>query len=140
MGGRPGLLVVVPDPVLEGRLAALAGDGYRVARVDSTAGALRHLDQGGIDVVVLDVGIEGFAGIKLAARLREERPGLRLLLLGSTRSTEEATATLLRRVADHYMDRPLDEDEVARLLRGWAARGAGGEARPATRQGPGTDQ
>ena len=54
--------------------------GCEVTAVDSAEQALRHLGKGGADLVLSDVVMPGMSGVELARRMREDYPGVPVLL------------------------------------------------------------
>jgi two-component system, cell cycle sensor histidine kinase and response regulator CckA len=78
-----GTLLLVEDEAAVRRLArrVLEGVGYRVLEASSGAEAMRLVEQweGPLDLVVTDVIMPGMSGQELSARLRVERPWLRIL-------------------------------------------------------------
>ncbi len=55
--------------------------GYAVMTASSGAEALQLMEQAAVDAVVLDYRMPGMDGGELAARLRQMRPGLPLIML-----------------------------------------------------------
>ncbi|MHB8511930.1 MAG: response regulator [Actinomycetota bacterium] len=75
------------------------------------------------DLVILDVGLPGRSGLELAASLKAESPGLRVLFL----TMHEDEATIAQAVligADGYVLKSATTDELLHALRAIAAGGS----------------
>src|SRR3954471_3673674 len=82
------LLVVEDDAAIsEPLVRALAREGHEVDHASSGAAALERLEAGGVDLVVLDLGLPDFDGVEVCRRAREGRPRLAILVL-TARSSE----------------------------------------------------
>ncbi len=92
-GTRP-ILVVDDDETIRAFVAtALRAGGLEVHIADSGRSAIQIVfgESAGIALLLTDVDMPGMSGIELAARLRAERPGLRVLLMtGRPEMVEEA--------------------------------------------------
>jgi DNA-binding NtrC family response regulator len=83
-GCRPIVLLVEDEPTLSQVLARImTEEGFDVTVCDNglTALALVECGERRIDVVVSDVGLPGLRGDKLAAKLRQVRPALPVVLM-----------------------------------------------------------
>jgi DNA-binding NtrC family response regulator len=83
-GCRPIVLLVEDEPTLSQVLARImTEEGFDVTVCDNglTALALVECSERRIDVVVSDVGLPGLRGDKLAAKLRQVRPALPVVLM-----------------------------------------------------------
>ena len=92
-GSRP-ILVVDDEETVRGFVAgALRAGGFEVHVAESGRSAIKIVfgESAGISLLLTDVDMPGMSGIELAARLRAERPGLRVLLMtGRPEMVEEA--------------------------------------------------
>src|SRR5579884_4039882 len=78
------LLVVDDEPfVANVLLSSLTRAGYRVTVAHSGPEALRRLreDPGAYDIVLTDHGMPGMTGLQLVEQIKQEQPGLPVLLL-----------------------------------------------------------
>ena len=82
------LLVVEDDDAISAPLVrALAREGHEVDHVATGEAALDRLEDGGIDLVVLDLGLPDADGVDVCRRLRAQDPRLAVLIL-TARSSE----------------------------------------------------
>lgn len=109
---RPRIVVVDDDPDLRALLAEyLPEAGYQVTTSGDGAGLRRLMEQGGGDLVVLDLGLPGEDGLSLARWLREHHDLGIVMLTGAD--------TMLDRVlglevgADDYVGKPFEPRELA---------------------------
>jgi PAS domain S-box-containing protein len=82
--GTERVLVVDDEPNIAQVIAHILGDvGYRVLTAASGAEALARFDQvqGQVDVLLADIGMPDLTGPELYQRLRERRPGLKVLFM-----------------------------------------------------------
>jgi two-component system KDP operon response regulator KdpE len=128
---RAHLLLVEDDEVTRKAVAAnLADHGYVVHEADDGASALRALDAGRPDLIVLDLGLPDIDGIAIIRRVRREAATPILVL--SARGQEADKIEALETGADDYVTKPFGIGEVrariAALLRrsGGAAVGSMG--------------
>ena len=66
---------------------ALQREGYEVSVADDGLVALEHVRAGGVDLLVLDLGLPGMDGLEVCRRIRLEVPDLPVLML--TARTDE---------------------------------------------------
>jgi len=129
-----GVLLVEDERELRATLqAALQVEGYRVIASASLADAravLAHaLQQGGLDIVLLDLGLPDGDGASLLAELRRTR-GTPVIVI-SARPGEAQQVQLLDAGADDYLVKPFSLAELLARMR-VALRHRGSAVRPAT--------
>jgi DNA-binding response OmpR family regulator len=83
---------------------------------------------GGIDLVVLDVGLPDISGIEVARRIRAKDADLAILML-TARDTIGDRVAGLDAGADDYLVKPFAYDELAARIRALARRAEGGPRR-----------
>jgi CheY-like chemotaxis protein len=67
------VLVVDDDPDIQEYLSVLLEDhAYQVARAGEVAAALRTLEEGGVDLLIVDVLLQGRSGLDLLITLRKD--------------------------------------------------------------------
>ncbi|HSA92906.1 MAG TPA: PAS domain S-box protein [Terriglobales bacterium] len=92
--------------------------GYRVLEAQDAADALRvaEAEPGPIHAVVTDMVMPGMNGRELAERLRQARPGLRVLFM-SGYSERSISAQGLLHSGAAYLEKPFSGDALGRKLR-----------------------
>jgi two-component system response regulator QseB len=103
---------------------ALADQGMDVVWTRQLEDAARHLEAGGCDLVLLDLGLPDGDGISLLSRLRRERRDLPVLIL----SARDALSDRLRGLdsgADDYLVKPFELAELLSRVRALARRSYG---------------
>jgi DNA-binding NtrC family response regulator len=78
--------------------------------------ALRLIEEGDFDVVVLDVRMPGLGGLEVIRRIREAHPGLAVVFVtghGSERNAEEG----MKMGAFDYLPKPIDIDLLVETVR-----------------------
>jgi CheY-like chemotaxis protein len=119
-GGRETILVVEDDEGVR-RLTKrlLERHGYTVIEAASGVQALRSWRerQGTIDLLLTDLVMpEGVSGRELAARLREERPGLKVLFT-SGYSPDIAGQALVLEVGQSFLGKPFEAHALLDMVR-----------------------
>jgi two-component system OmpR family response regulator len=116
--GNPVRVLVVDDePVLAELVSmALRYEGWDIATAGDGATAIALARENAPDVVVLDVMLPDMSGLEVLAKLREQIPGLPLLLLTAKDSVEDRIAGLTAG-GDDYVTKPFSLEEVVLRLR-----------------------
>ena len=124
-GGTPPVLVVDDNRDSADSLAQLVGLwGYRPVVAYDGASALALYREHRPGVVVLDIGMPGVDGCEVAARIRQDFPGDRAVLIAVSGYAREEDRKRFREAGvDRHLTKPADPDELRRLLEG-AACGA----------------
>ncbi|GAA3099571.1 hypothetical protein GCM10020254_51280 [Streptomyces goshikiensis] len=102
---------------------ALRREGYEVEVREDGPTALDAGLQGGVDLVVLDLGLPGMDGLEVARRLRAEGHGFPILVL-TARADEVDTVVGLDAGADDYVTKPFRLAELLARVRALLRRGA----------------
>jgi DNA-binding response OmpR family regulator len=108
----------ISDPLAR----ALRREGYAV---EVTPDGLRTLDRalaGGIDVIVLDIGLPELDGLEVCRRVRAEGHGVPVLIL-TARADEVDTVVGLDAGADDYVTKPFRLAELLARVRALLRRG-----------------
>ncbi|KFU79620.1 DNA-binding response regulator, OmpR family, contains REC and winged-helix (wHTH) domain [Amycolatopsis lurida] len=128
----PKLLVVEDDDAIGGVLeSTLRLHGYEVSWQRDGRTALAAAADGGIDFVLLDLGLPDLDGVEVCRRLRAELPGAVLVIL-TARQEEMDVVVGLEAGADDYLTKPIRLGELLARVRAHLRRGtAPPESRPA---------
>ena len=119
------LLLVEDDERLAWLTARLLIEDRHVVEVASRArDALDIAEAGGLDAVILDIGLPDLSGLDVARRLRSD--GLRMpILMLTARDGVHDRVTGLDAGADDYLIKPFAYEELAARLRALARRADG---------------
>ncbi len=113
-GGGLVLLVEDEDPVRIFAARALRNKGYKVLEARTGEGALDILEEqaDAVDLLVTDMVMPGMDGATLARLVRQERPGLPVVLI-SGYSEEAARGELTESVDFHFLPKPFSLTQLA---------------------------
>ncbi|AYE99237.1 DNA-binding response regulator [Mycobacterium paragordonae] len=116
--GQPVTVLVVDDePVLAEMVSmALRYEGWNIATAGDGLSAIAAARADRPDVVVLDVMLPDMSGLDVLHRLRQENPGLPVLLLTAKDAVEDRIAGLTAG-GDDYVTKPFSIEEVVLRLR-----------------------
>ena len=122
--GGGNILVTDDDPVLR-RLLGRTLDtlGFEVAVSANGEQALRQVEPGRFDAILLDVNMPGIGGIETCRRIREKDPYLQILML-TVRDQDADKIQALDAGADDYITKPFSMGELAARLRSAVRRSA----------------
>jgi DNA-binding NtrC family response regulator len=110
-------IVVVDDeqPVLDLLGKVLEGEGYPVETFASAQDALNRIAEGGVSLLITDVGMPSTSGIELARRALEEDPDLAILVLTGAADAESAVESFRLGVED-YLTKPIAPDNLVEAV------------------------
>src|ERR1044071_3442618 len=111
---------------------ALRREGYEVEVREDGPTALDAGMQGGVDLVVLDLGLPGMDGLEVARRLRADGHTVPILIL-TARADEVDTIVGLDEGADDYVTKPFRLAELLARVRALLRRGTVEAPPPAVR-------
>ena len=106
------ILVVDDDRSIRRTLEKFLGDlGYTVSTAEDGPSGLSAITAGGVDLVLLDLGLPGLDGLEVLARLQgmEARPPV---LVITARDDMRSTVTAIQRGAWDYLVKPLDIERL----------------------------
>jgi DNA-binding response OmpR family regulator len=109
---------------------ALRREGYDVEVREDGPAALDCGLQGGVDLLVLDLGLPGMDGLEVCRRLRSEGQAFPVLVL-TARADEVDTVVGLDAGADDYVTKPFRLAELLARVRALLRRGTAADAQPA---------
>ena len=95
---------------------ALQREGYHVDVAGDGTTALEHVREGGVDLLVLDLGLPGMDGLEVCRRLRLDFPDLPVLML-TARTDEVDFVVGLDAGADDYVGKPFRLAELLARVR-----------------------
>src|SRR5260221_3069077 len=114
---KPRILIVDDDPgTLASLSRAFALEGYEAATAPSAARALERLRGGPVAAILSDVVMPGMDGLELLARLREQAPGVPVILM-SGQATVEIAVQATKLGALDFVEKPVGLDRLLLTLR-----------------------
>jgi len=129
------VLVVDDEPAIQRLLGAiLARGGHRAIEAPTANAALAALAKGGIDAVLLDLGLPDRDGIELVGSIRAGSRVPVIVLTARSETSEKIAALDLG--ADDYVTKPFDPDELLARLRSALRRADPGGAAEVLSHGP----
>lgn len=115
------ILLVEDDPIVSSLVSALLQrEGYRTEAVQDAVAALERVQAGGVDLVLLDIGLPGMNGFELCRRLRahEGEIHLPILMLTGFVSDDDRHAGFAAG-ADDYLTKPVKQQDLLDRIRVW---------------------
>jgi DNA-binding response OmpR family regulator len=118
------VLLAEDDPAISEPLArALRREGYDVGVAADGPGTLEAARAGGIDLIVLDIGLPRLDGLEVCRRIRSLGQSVPVLIL-TARADEVDTVIGLDAGADDYVTKPFRLAELLARVRALLRRGA----------------
>lgn len=116
---RPLILLADDDITIRSLVRlSLEGQGYDMIEAEDGEEALEQILVEAPDLVVLDVMMPGLTGWEITKYIRQREGYEQTLILMLTAVGEDVNAmTAPLYGADHYLDKPFDTDEIARVVR-----------------------
>lgn len=110
------LLVVDDELVVRDSLSKwFKQDGYRVDCAEDASHAIKKMNEGPWDVILLDIKMPGMSGLELQKRLREIDPAITTIMITAFASVESAIQALKEGAFD-YVTKPVDPDHLSHLV------------------------
>jgi DNA-binding NtrC family response regulator len=109
---RSRVLVVDDEPSIRKVLQAhLARDGYAVEAASDGGDAINRLEKEPFDLVITDLKMPGVGGLELLAYVRQNHPGLPLIVI-TAHGTVDSAVEALKLGAYDYITKPFDLTEL----------------------------
>ena len=123
---KPRILIVEDEPAISDNIQfALESEGLETVRVTTGLAATPILDQGPVDLIVLDIGLPDINGFDLLKAIRRTRSTPVILLTARTAEIDRVLG--LEIGADDYVAKPFSPRELAARVKAVLRR-----SRPAT--------
>lgn len=114
---EPCVLVVDDEPAIRRLLrTSLPSQGWKVSEAANGIEALEMVRKGGVDVVLLDLGLPDIDGAEVIRRLRDGGSAVPIVVL-SARDDERGKVAALDLGADDYVTKPFGMAELVARLR-----------------------
>jgi DNA-binding response OmpR family regulator len=111
------ILIVEDEPRIARFLeSGLEAEGFGVEAVSDGEQGLSRLRQGDVDFVILDLQLPGLDGLDVLGRIKQEHPGVAVLILSARRDIATRLAGLRGGACD-YMIKPFSFDELVERIR-----------------------
>jgi DNA-binding NtrC family response regulator len=91
-------------------------EGYAIEVAESGAAALRRLQQESFDVALVDLKMPGMDGVTLQHRMQEVTPDTAVIIVTAF-GTIQSAVDVLKHGAFDYLTKPVDPDELSRMVR-----------------------
>jgi DNA-binding NtrC family response regulator len=109
------LLVVDDEPNMAWLFEQSFGQEFRVGKAHSGAEALARLDQGPVDLVLLDLMMPGMDGLSALREMKRRHPDLPVVMMTAYATVKTAVEAIKAGAAD-YVIKPFDLEEVRRVM------------------------
>ena len=112
-------ILVVDDEeiVVRSCLRILGDDGdYEAEAVQSGIDALRKIDEGHFDVLILDIMMPKMDGLEVLQRVKETHPDIDVIMVTGLSQIETAVRSMKLGAFD-YLPKPFDPDELKRVVK-----------------------
>jgi two-component system cell cycle response regulator len=112
---EPSILLVEDDPLTRQQLEELlAGKFPDLDVAENGEQGLKQYEERRHDIVITDILMPVLDGLDMANRIRRLNPGAQIVII--TAYTELAQSTWVRQVAANYVQKPIDFDELIKIL------------------------
>src|SRR4030043_1794433 len=112
-----GILIVDDEPSVRDSLYQwFTVDGYRVDTAEDAATALKKLQEKPWDIILLDIKMPGMDGIELQNRIKEVCKNIVTIIIAAFATVDTAIQALKDGAFD-YVTKPIDPDDLSRLIR-----------------------
>jgi DNA-binding NtrC family response regulator len=109
------LIVDDEEIVVRSCLRILEGDDYEVEAVGDGWEALRRIDEGGYDVVVLDIMMPKIDGLEVLQHVKERHPDIDVVMMTGLSQIQTAVKAMKLGAFD-YLSKPFDPDELKMVV------------------------
>jgi len=110
------ILIVDDEVVVRDSLSKwFRQDGYRVGTAEDAVHALKLMNQGPWDVILLDIKMPGMSGLELQKQLKEIDKSAAIIMITAFASVESAVQALKEGAFD-YVTKPVDPDHLSHLV------------------------
>ena len=91
-------------------------EGYEVKQAASGEEGLKLIAEGGIDLVITDLRMDGISGSEVVKHVTSEHPGVPIIVLTGHGSIDDATSALKAGAFD-FLTKPLDLDHLNKIVK-----------------------
>jgi len=113
---KSSILIVDDEPIVRESLTKwFRQDGFRVEAAEHANAALKLMEKGPWDIIILDIKMPGMSGLELLKRLREIDRNAQIIMATAFASVESAVQALKDGAFD-YVTKPIDPDHLSHLV------------------------
>ncbi|HEU4923261.1 MAG TPA: response regulator, partial [Burkholderiales bacterium] len=110
------ILVVDDEEIVLQSCRRALGDGERVVDTASSgAEALKRIEEGRYDVVLLDIMMPDIDGLQVLQRVKESHPDIEVIMVTGLSQIETAVRSIKLGAFD-YLPKPFDPDELSLVV------------------------
>jgi DNA-binding NtrC family response regulator len=109
------LIVDDEEIVVRSCLRILEGDDYEVEAVGDGWEALRRIDEGSYDIVVLDIMMSKIDGMEVLQHVKERHPDIDVVMMTGLSQIQTAVKAMKLGAFD-YLSKPFDPDELKMVV------------------------
>lgn len=113
---QPGILIVDDELSVRDSLSKwFIQDGYRVSAAKDASEALKLMNQGPWDVILLDIKMPGMDGLELQKRIKEIDRSAAIIMVTAFGAVDSAVQALKEGAFD-YVTKPVDPEHLSHLV------------------------
>ncbi len=113
---QPSILVVDDELLIRDLLYDFfTGQGWQITVAENSEKAMQILNDKPVDVLLADIKMPNMDGLQLASQVKEERPGMPVVLMTGYPSVESAVSALRTKV-DDYVVKPFNINQLFKLI------------------------
>ncbi len=113
---EPSILLVEDDPLTRQQLGELLGGHFRdLDFAENGEQGLKRYEERRHDIVITDILMPAMDGLDMANRIRKLNPAARIVII--TAYSEFGNSTSAHQLAVHYIQKPIDIDELVDILK-----------------------
>ncbi|MCR4735580.1 MAG: sigma-54 dependent transcriptional regulator [Treponema sp.] len=91
-------------------------EGYNVLKAESGSKGLKLIEQGGVDLVITDLRMNGISGEEVVRQVATKYPSIPVIVLTGHGSIDDATAAIKNGAFD-FLTKPLDLDHLNHVVK-----------------------
>ncbi len=112
---RPTALIIDDDESMRDLLQSILREDYRIFAVPTGNEGMSIIEQGHVDVVLLDIRLQDEDGLDVLTRIKEFRPNIEVIMITVVREIASAVSAIKRGAFD-YITKDFDYDDVRKRV------------------------
>ena len=118
------VLIVDDEAILRESLGDYLTDTYQVVTAGTGEEALELIEKQDFDILVIDVRLPGKTGLQVLREVKESKPYIQSIVITAYPSAESAVEAMKLGAID-YLAKPIEPDNLERLIRETLLKGKG---------------